>query len=85
LRQHESIVLRCRRTTPGKLVQRRARQRQSGTVEKLGISSPFEEVPLSGGRWAVNISSYRLWQTGLLLFVLTNLGLLVTLAISIKV
>jgi len=52
---------------------------------RLGISSPFEEVPLPGGLWAVKISSYRLWQTGLLLFVLTNLGLLVLLAISAKV
>ena len=53
--------------------------------KKLGISSPWEEVEPSGGPWAVKTSSYLLWQIGLLLFVLTNLGLVTLLAISAKV
>jgi hypothetical protein len=53
--------------------------------EKLGISSPWEGVKPSGGPWAVKISSYLLWQIGLSLFVLTNLGLVGLLAISAKV
>lgn len=43
--------------------------------EKLGISSRFAKVPPPGRGWAAKITSYKVWQTGLLLFVLTNLGL----------
>lgn len=48
---------------------------------RLGISSPFAEVESTGGLWGEKISSYKLWQAGLLLFFVTNLGLLVSLAI----
>ncbi len=53
--------------------------------KRLGISSPFEGVEPPGGLWGAKTSSYLLWQTGLLLFALTNLGLLaVFLATSAK-
>jgi hypothetical protein len=59
--------------------------------KRLGISSRFEEVPSPGRGWAANITSYKanitsykVWQAGLLLFVLANLSLAL-LAISAEV
>jgi hypothetical protein len=52
---------------------------------KLGISSPFKDIPLPGSRWATRVSSYLVWRIGLVLFALTNIGLLILLALSVKV
>jgi hypothetical protein len=52
--------------------------------EQLGIHPPFKGIPAPGGLWAVKISSYRLWQAGLSLFVLGNIIILVLVAISVN-
>ena len=53
--------------------------------EQMGIASPWSGITVKGSPWSVRISSYVLWQCGLALFAVANLGILPLILFSVAV